>query len=105
MTRSANVKEELVVEQPARKGHMPKTNRSAYARNADVEHFRRKARSGIISEKAVLPLAIVFAASRNAQIAIGPGHSALDAIFESMHPAYSANWLKSKFKQKGRKND
>ena len=70
--------------------------RNAYARNADLSRFQAKARRGEIPDRAVTPLAVVFAASRNAQIAIGPGYHALDAILEAFPPIYVENWMNQK---------
>ncbi len=70
--------------------------RNAYARNADVNRFAAKARRGEIPASAIVPLAVVAAASRKAQIAIGPGHYPLDAILDSFPPAYVENCLRER---------
>ena len=64
------------------------------ARKSDIARFEGKARRGEIPAHAVGPLAVVFAAMRKAQVAIGPGHSPMDAMFEAMPEEYRRNWLK-----------
>lgn len=70
--------------------------RNAYARNADLDRFRSKARKGEIPERAIVPLAVIYAASRKAQVEIGPGHHPLDAILEAFPPKYVENWFKDR---------
>lgn len=70
--------------------------RTAYARNCDIDRFRTKARRREIPENAVIPLAVVFAACRKAQIEAGPGHYPLDAILDALPADYVENWLKQR---------
>jgi len=70
--------------------------RTVYARNEDIALFSAKARSGEIGDDAVVPLAVVFAACRKAQIAIGPGHFPLDALLDALPAAYVENCLKKR---------
>lgn len=72
--------------------------RIAYARDADIARFRAKARLGEIQENAVEPLAVVFAACRKAQVAIGPGHLPLNVILDSLPAPYVANCLRKRAK-------
>lgn len=62
-------------------------------RKVDIERFAKMAKNGVVSEAAVPHLATVYAAMRKAQIAIGPGHSPLDAVFEALPEDYRTNWL------------
>ena len=70
--------------------------RTAYARKVDIDRFRAKARRREIPENAIVPLAVVFAACRKAQIEAGPGYYPLDAILDALPPTYVENWLKKR---------
>lgn len=71
-------------------------NISVAPRKADIARFAAKAARSEIPDQAVKPLALVYAAFRKAQIAIGPGHSPLDAVFDALPPQYADNWLRKK---------
>jgi hypothetical protein len=64
------------------------------ARKGDIAMFSRKAARGEIPDDAVGPLALVFAATRKAQVLIGPGHSPLDAFMAALPPQYVRNWMR-----------
>lgn len=66
------------------------------ARKGDIAMFSRKAARGEIPDDAVGPLALVFAATRKAQVLIGPGHSPLDAFMAALPPQYVRNWLRGR---------
>jgi hypothetical protein len=66
------------------------------ARKGDIALFSRKAARGEIPENAIIPLALVFAATRKAQIWIGPGHSPLDAFMSALPQEYVRNWLRKR---------
>lgn len=70
--------------------------RTVYARKEDIDRFSAKARCGEIGNDAVVPLAIVFAACRKAQIAIGPGYFPLDTLLDALPAAYVENCLKKR---------
>ena len=73
---------------------MPKLTVSP--RKTDIELFARKAERGEIPREAVAPLALVFAATRKAQIEVGPGHAPLDAFVEALPSKYVTNWLRKR---------
>lgn len=70
------------------------TKLAVTARKGDIAMFSRKAARGEITEDAVGPLALVFAATRKAQGLIGPGHSPLDAFIDALPQQYVRNWLR-----------
>lgn len=59
----------------------------------DVAKFERLAARGEIDQDAAKPLALVFAATRKAQSAIGRGHLPLDAFMAALPQQYVRNWL------------
>lgn len=63
------------------------------SRIKDIKFYQRKAEAGEIPFHAVMPMAIVHNALRRAQVAIGPGHFPLDALFYAMPEQYRNNWL------------
>lgn len=65
-------------------------------RKKDIELFRRKAAKGLIPERAVRPMAIIYNAMRRAQGEIGPGHFPLDALYDSLPEEYRKNWIKKR---------
>ncbi len=69
------------------------TKLAVTARKGDIALFSRKAARGEIPQEAVAPLALVFAATRKAQVLIGPGHAPLDAFMAALPPAYVSNWM------------
>lgn len=70
------------------------TKLTVTARKNDIAMFSRKAARGEIPDEAVGPLALVFAATRKAQVLIGPGHTPLDAFMAALPQGYVANWLR-----------
>jgi hypothetical protein len=64
----------------------------------DLNKFKAMARRGEIPEEAVAAYSLLFAASRNVQIVMGPGHAPMDAIFISVPEQYGRNWLKTAMK-------
>lgn len=72
------------------------TKLAVTARKGDIAMFSRKAARGEIPDDAVGPLALVFAATRKAQVLIGPGHSPLDAFMAALPPQYVCNWLRER---------
>lgn len=72
------------------------TKLAVTARKGDIAMFSRKAARGEIPDEAVAPLALVFAATRKAQILIGPGHSPLDAFMAALPQEYVRNWLRTR---------
>lgn len=65
-------------------------------RKTDIAMFARRAARGEIPENAVAPLALVFAATRKAQVEMGPGHAPLDAFVEALPSKYVTNWLRKR---------
>jgi len=66
------------------------------ARKCDIARFSQKAARGEIPHEAVAALALVFAATRKAQVLIGPGHAPLDAFMAALPPQYVSNWRRTR---------
>ncbi len=76
------------------------TKLAVSARKGDIAMFSRKAARGEIPDEAVAPLALVFAATRKAQVLIGPGHAPLDALMAALPPTYVSNWMREHKQQR-----